>query len=49
MTVNDAGDRILASYEIIKVIAGPSGSEWKKVAQIRMWPYTNREEIIPYA
>jgi ABC-type branched-chain amino acid transport systems, periplasmic component len=48
MTVNEAGDRILASYDIIKVITGPSGSEWKKIAQIRMWPYTSREEIIPY-
>ncbi len=48
MTVNEAGDRILASYDIIKVIAGPSGSEWKKVAQIRMRPYKTREEIIPY-
>ncbi len=48
MKVNDAGDRILASYDIITVIAGPSGSEWKKISQIRMWPYNTREEIIPY-
>jgi ABC-type branched-subunit amino acid transport system substrate-binding protein len=48
LTVNAAGDRELASYNIVEVVAGPSGSEWKNVAQIKKGPSDTREQIIPY-
>lgn len=48
LTTNAAGDRILASYDILQVAGGPSGSQWKKIAQIRKGPFDPREEIIAY-
>ncbi len=48
LTPNAAGDRILASYDLLQVTGGPSGSEWKKIAQIRRGPSDPREEIIIY-
>ena len=48
LTVNAAGDRELASYDIVEVITGPSGSEWRNIAQIRKAPSGTGEEIILY-
>jgi branched-chain amino acid transport system substrate-binding protein len=48
LTVNAAGDRELASYDIIEVITGPTGSEWRNIAQIRETPSGSGEEVIPY-
>jgi|WetSurMetagenome_2_1015567.scaffolds.fasta_scaffold83195_2 branched-chain amino acid transport system substrate-binding protein len=49
LTPNAAGDRILASYDLLRVVDGSSGSEWKKIAQIRKGPSDPREEIIFYS
>jgi hypothetical protein len=49
LTPNAAGDRILASYDLLHVTGGPSGSEWKKIAQIRRGPSDLREEIVIYS
>jgi len=48
LTVNEAGDRELASYNLVEVVAGPSGSEWKNIDQISKWPSDTREQIITY-
>lgn len=48
LTPNTAGDRILASYDLLQVAGGPSGSQWKKIAQIRRGPSDPQEEIILY-
>ena len=48
LTPNAAGDRVLASYDLLQVTGGPSGSEWKMIAQIRRGPSDPREEIILY-
>ena len=48
LTANAAGDRELASYNIVEVIKGPSGSGWKNIAQISKGPSDTQEQIIPY-
>ncbi len=48
LTVNAAGDRELASYNIVEVIEGPSGSGWRNIAQIRKSPSGTGDEITPY-
>jgi branched-chain amino acid transport system substrate-binding protein len=48
LTPNSAGDRILASYDFIEVVGGPSGSRWEKITQVRKGPFDSREEIITY-
>ena len=49
LTPNAAGDRILASYDLLQVTNGTSGSEWKMIAQIRKGPSDPKEEIIVYS
>ncbi|MBP1929828.1 branched-chain amino acid transport system substrate-binding protein [Methanolinea mesophila] len=48
LTVNTAGDRELASYNIVEVTRGVSGSEWKNIAQIMKGPSDIREQIVAY-
>jgi branched-chain amino acid transport system substrate-binding protein len=48
LSVNAAGDRELASYNLVEVVAGTSGAEWKNIAQISKGPSDTREQIIPY-
>jgi ABC-type branched-subunit amino acid transport system substrate-binding protein len=38
LELNAAGDRILDSYDIIRVVGGQSGFRWMKIAQIRKGP-----------
>lgn len=41
---NEAGDRSLASYDIMQVVSGSGGSVWKSVANVIIWA-DGREEI----
>jgi branched-chain amino acid transport system substrate-binding protein len=41
---NEAGDRSLASYDIMQVFSGSAGSGWQKIANVIIWT-DGREEI----
>jgi branched-chain amino acid transport system substrate-binding protein len=47
MVLNAAGDRQLASYDIVRVVSGPTGSQWKKVNQIVIWQ-TGEIDVFSY-
>lgn len=48
LTPNAAGDRILASYDFLRVVDGPSGSRWEKITQVRKGPFDSTAVIITY-
>lgn len=48
MLMNRAGDRILASYDLVQIRPGINGSQWKAFEQIHLWP-DNSEEIVQLA
>ena len=43
---NAAGDRALASYDVMQVVSGEAGSVWKKVAHVITWPDRGEEVAI---
>ncbi|MDD1719616.1 MAG: ABC transporter substrate-binding protein [Methanoregulaceae archaeon] len=46
LALNAAGDRELASYDILRVGTGPDGSRWEKIANVVSRP-DGREEVFP--
>ncbi len=44
LKTNSAGDRSLASYDLMEVTGSSLGSSWKKTAHVNIWP-DGREEI----
>lgn len=45
LTLNAAGDRQLASHDFKRVEPGPSCAEWRRVAQMIVWPGTTEAEV----
>jgi branched-chain amino acid transport system substrate-binding protein len=45
LAVNPAGDRAMASYDVFEVVPGTTGSEWKRIRQVTMWPDGRKDEI----
>jgi branched-chain amino acid transport system substrate-binding protein len=43
--VNTAGDRAMASYDIFQVVPGSTGSTWKRIRQVTMWPDGREDDI----